>query len=421
MDRCLYGIYILMCVALCISLEENNDVVNASHKRTPMDLSREATTKDTVTPPPTTNSSGEPQFSSRFVHNNKVADPKYDINKLKELCPLADICTQEEEVKSDIAKDSCCLPCKCDSVCKKMGNCCDKRDNEGDMCYLPYVDEEGIDIQAPLSYYLYDNCLNSFTSLDCRAEAAAPWGSLYPVYDPSTDLNYYNHHCAQCSGAQSYIYWDLQLQSLAPDWSLTHCLSLFSGAKHKGCTIGFTPPKQMDKMNHVCSRTLISSCNVSGVWAVYDAELEQACHRWFSPVLNPVGRLRYANIYCALCNTYAPENVCFGLAYKKTTYDGSLAMTLDYRRVNVIINNPSTTSTRKAKNGNCGRLTVKHPSKVFFFLLFAINCYNIYVFFFFVFVFFFILWQLFKLSDCSGYESHFFEKSRSAQSQYYSF
>ena len=299
MDRCLYGIYILMCLALCISLEENNGVVNASHKRTPRDLSREATSNDTFTPSPTTTSSGEPQFFSRLVHNNQVANPKYDINTLKKLCSRADICTQEGEVNPDNTKDSCCLPCKCDSDCKKMGNCCDKRDNEGDMCYLPYVDDEGID--TPLWYYLYDSCLNSSTSIDCHSEAAAPWGSLYPVYDPSTDLNYYNHHCARCSGAQSYIYWDLQLESLATDRSLTHCLSLFSGVKHKGCTIKFTPPQKMDKMNHVCSRTLINSCNVSGAWAVYDAELEQACHRWFSPVLNRFGRLHYANIYFVPC------------------------------------------------------------------------------------------------------------------------
>ena len=381
MDRCLNEIHILLCLALCISLEGNNGLVNALHKRTSRDLSRRTTRKDTFTPSPTTTSSGEPQYSGRFVHNNKVADPKYGINKLKELCPLADICTQEGEVNPDNKKDSCCLPCKCDSVCKKMGNCCDTRDNEGDMCYLPYVDEEGIDTQAPLRYYLYDSCLNSSTSIDCRAEAAAPWGSLYPVYDPSTDLNYYNHHCAQCSGDQSYIYWDLQLKSLKLDWSLTHCLSLFSGAKHKGCTIGFTPPKQMNKMNHVCSRTLINSCNVSGDWSVYDAELEQACHKWFSPVLNRLGRLHYANIYCALCNrddTYAPEDVCFGVAPDRNTFYGTLSMALDYRRVNTIINNPSTTNTRNTKNGNCGRLTVKYPSKVIHFLLFAIYYYNIY-------------------------------------------
>ena len=118
MERCLI-VFILLCLALYISLEENNGQVNASYKRTPRDLSRGATTKDIFTPSPTTTSSGEPQYPGKFVHYDDVADPKYDINKLKKLSPLTDICTEEGEVNSDTTKDSCCLPCKCDSVCKK--------------------------------------------------------------------------------------------------------------------------------------------------------------------------------------------------------------------------------------------------------------------------------------------------------------
>ena len=46
-------------------------------------------------------------------------------------------------------------------------------------------------------------------------------------------------------------------------------------------------------------------------------------------------------------------------------------MVLDYRRLNSIINSLSTTNTRNKKNGKCARLTVKHPSKVIYFLFFA--------------------------------------------------
>ena len=365
MGRRFHQISILLGLVHCINIMRIFGLASASHERKPHDSLRGITPKATITPSPATTRIDEQLLPSSFFPNDEAATPKYDLSNLMEFCPRADICAGDWGHKPKNTKDSCCLPCKCDSICKKMGNCCDKRGASGDMCHLPYV-EQGVDLHKQQGYFMVSRCLNDSSSETCMSAEAAPWGSLYPVYDPSTDLSYYNAYCAECNGAQSYTYWDLNLEPSSPDWSLTHCIRHLSGIKHKDCAIGFTPPKEMDLMNHVCSHDLVSSCNVTGLWIVYDAELEKACHRWFSPVLDIYGRLHFANIYCGLCNgdTYALENACSGLINDRTGFGSPLSMTLDYRQVRNVITYPLTTRAEGSRNGKCDRFMVKHPTKV---------------------------------------------------------
>lgn len=168
MDNYLNQIYITLGLALCIVMAGNNGVASASTKRKPK-------------------------------------GPEYDINNLKQLCPLVDICTQSKGDNPEISKTSCCFPCKCDSMCKKMGNCCDRNEAQGNMCHLPFVEQEGVELYGKLEYFMVDQCLNGSTFTDCLSEDVAPWGWLYPVYDPVSDLNYYNYRCAECNGVKDYI------------------------------------------------------------------------------------------------------------------------------------------------------------------------------------------------------------------------
>ena len=44
-----------------------------------------------------------------------------------------------ERKEPKINRDSCCLPCSCESTCAEIGNCCDKCDIIGNMCHYPFV------------------------------------------------------------------------------------------------------------------------------------------------------------------------------------------------------------------------------------------------------------------------------------------
>ena len=222
---------------------------------------------------------------------------------------------------------------------------------------------------------MIDTCLNDSRLTDCSGEKVAPWGTLYPVYDRASDLNFYNHLCAECNGAYNYLFWDLNLEAFTYERSLTTCLNAMSEGRHSDCRIGFTPPKEMNEIDHVCSLGLVSSCNVTGRWLQYDADLEQACASMFSPVLNKAGLPEFANVYCALCNGVSvPDDVCFGTTNTSDVLpplppielgsQKALSMLLEYETVSSVINSPPISGTTVPNNGKCGKLMVKHPTKV---------------------------------------------------------
>ena len=308
------------------------------------------------------------QVESQTKNQNITDDAKYDLDHLQKLCPLADICATNRSDKHMMEMErSCCLPCKCDAMCKKMGNCCDKRDSRGYMCHTPIVENMG-----SLGFFMVDTCLHGFTFTDCSEEKVAPWGTLYPVYDPVSDINFYNHRCAECNGAYKYVYWNLDLEALTYERSLTTCLNAISGRRPSDCKIGFTPPKEMNTKRHVCSHDLISTCNVTGQWKQYDANLELACSTMFSPVLGRTGWPEYANVYCAQCNGVRPPP--YDLCIDQTTAPNdpplfelsqfSLSMIMEYDAVASVLSSLSVPAVTGSANGKCGQRMAKHPTKV---------------------------------------------------------
>ena len=361
MDRRFYRLDLLS-VALSIIFMRIQGAENASKSQKRGDLLLTETSELTTIPSSHLSKTSDQAFVTNNRHPyNKAVTPTYDLTDLKERCPQA-ICMPNKGHNRTHSKYSCCLPCRCDSICRKIGNCCDRSETEGYMCHLPHITGEWGTITKLLRYFMMDTCLNN----SCTITDAAPWGSLYPVYDPSTDVNYINANCAECNGAHSYTYWDLRLESRKEDWSLTHCLSLLtSGDNHGSCALGFTPPKETDIRRHACTRDdIINSCNVTGFWNEYDIELDKGCQRWFSPILDGRGRIVYANIYCALCNGDSAP-LCSELPYYKDLA-GPLHMILDYRQVKNAIAQPVTTHTEGLKNERCGSFMVKHPTKVMF-------------------------------------------------------
>ena len=288
---------------------------------------------------------------------------KYDLTDIKARCPRVDTTLSRTGNIQTHSNDSCCLPCRHDSICRKIGNCCDKKFNEGGyMCHSPFVKHVGTSFHQ-MHFFMVDECLNGSEFPDsCATMDTTPWGSLYPVYDSISNLNYFNAHCAECNGASSYTYWDLRLDSHNVDWSVDHCLSMISGDLHDECTISFTPPKEMNVLNHVCTHDMIHSCNVTGQWPLYDSELDKACQKWFSPTLDGLGSIMYVNIYCAMCNDWVLRP-CAQLSPDKLARR-ALSVLLDFRQVNNIITQQMNTLKEMFVNERCGRFMVRHPSKV---------------------------------------------------------
>ena len=312
--------------------------------------------------------------------SNDQQNTAYNLSHLADMCPYADICDRQGREIQSLSRASCCLPCSCDTTCKKIGNCCDKREATGYMCHSPFLKHSEINQTARDGYFMVDRCLDG-SEIDCKAEKAAAWGAFYPVYDPVLKLNFYNPRCAECSGANDYANWGINVACQGLRVNDGYFLNVLRGKMTKDCIIEFTPPKKMIGMNHLCSTYLISRCNVTGWWKIYNSDLEEACSRWYSPVVSKWrGYLKYANTYCQQCNEYTatdPEDLCTPAKMERSTFGNSLMLTIDYTRVASLIDKRSAEIDKPNSNGVCGQGTVEHIS------IEQVSCMLLLLFFFF--------------------------------------
>ena len=291
----------------------------------------------------------------------------YNISNLSSMCPFADICDKPGREVQEKNLDSCCLPCSCSSTCGQIGNCCDKRDIVGNMCHYPFVQPEYLDDQDDLGnmYFIVDKCLDG-SNIDCTVMEAASWGSLYPVYDPVSQTNFYNPQCAKCNGVDEFTEWGITLIFYRDGVTNENIRRALRGEASDECTVKFTPPRTMNILSSVCSDKLIGRCNVTGSWKDYDAELEEACLRWHSPVLQRSGYIVFENVYCKLCNDgdHEPEELCAEINQGRLNKPMSHTFTIDYRQVATFVDKHVEKRMKSTENGGCGKGMVKHVTKV---------------------------------------------------------
>ena len=291
----------------------------------------------------------------------------YNRSHLSSMCPFADICDNQGREVQDKNLDSCCLPCSCSSTCGQIGNCCDKRDIVGNMCHYPFVKRENLNNQDEMGYmyFIVDKCLDG-SNRDCTVMKAASWGSLYPVYDPVSQMNFYNPQCAKCNGVEEFTEWGITLIFYGDGVTNENIRRALRGETFDECTVKFTPPITINILSSICSDKLFDRCNVTGSWKDYDAELEEACLRWHAPVLRRSGYIVFENVYCKLCNggDHEPEDLCAEINEGRLSKPRSHTFTIDYRQVASVVDKHVEKGMKTTENGVCGKGMVKHVIKV---------------------------------------------------------
>ena len=225
---------------------------------------------------------------------------------------------------------------------------------------------------------MVDECLGGSLQ-DCKAAAADPWGSFYPVYDRDLELNFYNQKCAECNGATNLTNWDLTV--ICHRSIDAYFLDVLRGKLSQDCYIKFTPPNEMIEMNHICNSGTTGHCNATGRWKVHNSTLEQACSRFYSPVVGGLmGRLKYTNIFCQQCNEdlkMSSEDLCTPPTIQKTTGPPSFTLAIDYRQILPLVDKRLVV-VKPDKHGQCPKGTVKpiqsteHVSNKFYFIIIII-------------------------------------------------
>ena len=292
----------------------------------------------------------------------------YNLTHLSAQCPYTEICDSQVKESSQRSQGSCCLPCSCDAKCGKIGTCCDKHENIGYMCHSPVVKQMNANEtnDFDLGYFMVDKCLDG-TNKDCTELGTAPWGPLYPVYDPVSEMIFYNPQCAECSGVTVFTNWEINLVCRGFDMNNGLIRRALQGQLNQACELRFTPPRTMDKFKHLCSDTLIDRCNVTGSWKVYNAKLEEACARWYSPMVVRTGYLKFANVCCQRCNghEFDPEEECAVNIPERGPVQGmAYTLSIDFRRVSAVVDENANGMIEPTSNDGCAIGMVKHISKV---------------------------------------------------------
>ena len=213
----------------------------------------------------------------------------------------------------------CCSSCSCDtSDCDIYDNCClSALDNLPTIdesistvrmsCVLPQlksVQDRGLE-SASYNVRMFTVCIeatNSSQDIIDKCENAAHYTDIFshiPVGDVLSGLTYTNKYCALCHGIPEdrHEYWTVEIT----------CNELFQAndistivediQATETCNLQYSVPSDSISKRSTCSTLLISTCNETGLWQVYDKEVETACLAYTSPY-----KINYKNVFCFICN-----------------------------------------------------------------------------------------------------------------------
>ncbi|XP_071081451.1 uncharacterized protein [Haliotis cracherodii] len=215
-----------------------------------------------------------------------------------------------EYVKKNMISQRCepCHQCSCDDSCVIFGNCCADKEIGGKY----HFDCERITT--------YDNEIESFLFLivtKCQQDAPSytedlaekcEHGELGYVQDGrlvtaphpfNTSVTFRNKYCAACYDVNNYTPWDVYIN--CPKYfdssKYTDINSLIRSAKGLDCLVSTNIKNNSHVHTCISEKTLVSTCNVTGLWQEYNKSIEEACHSYYNPTLK-----NYKNIFCHLCN-----------------------------------------------------------------------------------------------------------------------
>jgi hypothetical protein len=168
--------------------------------------------------------------------------------------------------------------------------------------------EKGIDSYW---HHVIDDCAHSEKALAyqrCHNPLAVQ--DFVMVTDTTTGKVYRNKHCAECNDVWSYVMLKLVV-NCKDSLSLTDVSTKEDRENYvmENCSLtSFPPDKRMGVSYCIPDTRVMSTCNVTGTWDVYDKEIETRCvvnsydQNKIFKFFSVSGVFYFANVYCFLCN-----------------------------------------------------------------------------------------------------------------------
>ncbi|KAL4226572.1 hypothetical protein ACF0H5_014557 [Mactra antiquata] len=219
------------------------------------------------------------------------------------ICPLYDTCGVELD-RSFIYSGPYmkafegCPKCTCDWTCQFSKTCCPG-------CTCGYIQHECIDVVVKINYTnpgtkflpLIDKCMDQM-EVNATLTDLCVSGEILPCKTNSSV--YKNAYCARCNeGNETCINLALQTECLMYDYPLPliHYASLKDCFEQHNCQAAYGDSDiPQCKPDNLKSMELIDSCNITGLWTEYDADIEWGCKNFQTPYGN------FKNVFCYICN-----------------------------------------------------------------------------------------------------------------------
>ncbi|XP_062594943.1 uncharacterized protein LOC134256302, partial [Saccostrea cucullata] len=243
-------------------------------------------------------------------------------------CDSGFLCSEMNKTNASTSESSekqNCPVCLCTHDCEVKGQCCP--DKSLSKCIQPdyflnqkyYVESDRFMMVSacPQRYgYLEDDCL-----LDLNPSS---FQHLAPVISLKTNITYANAKCAKCHGESEFIEWPSSVICFQKDFDVniySDVDGLWEGMNEYDCVLEYFPPPGSSLA--LCKiRSLVSECNVTGEWDVFDEDLETACKNYW----NQYGV--FQNVFCFLCNTGVDQRKLYRTQYN--IYKGNMTIQQDF-------------------------------------------------------------------------------------------
>lgn len=238
------------------------------------------------------------------IKNQRNLETRYS-----DYCGTQSLCSKKNSSQINLSMD--CPECICTDDCEIRGRCCP--DKSLSKCVRPIYSIDG-NISKLLNteqYWIVSLCPQP--EMDCSVsleDANLNFQRLAPVDSRKTNVTYLNSKCAKCHDENDFIEWSYFL----------HCkgelnLNIYSYAdellgdmKRYDCFIHYFPSQWSSP--RPCERSnLITECNHTGDWDIYDEDMETACKNHLDPYEH------FQNVFCFLCNTNVNQQNTFKIQY----------------------------------------------------------------------------------------------------------
>lgn len=225
----------------------------------------------------------------------------------------------------------CCRQCSCRKDCVYTANCCPDApvqltSNQSAFPCLttfmfvherrPFKPKDYYYIPSA-SYRFIDKCPTTELNETLVNLCSNPQelSDVVVVTSKSNGLTYGNRYCALCHGQNDVHSWVLHVNMLSCPRIHQQKFKTFQARDEfvwKFCSVNLLPPQSLVAKESRCFSTtdMINDCNKTGLWKVYDKNIEQAClsnanfftDQFMLQYRRASSALIFRNIYCYQCN-----------------------------------------------------------------------------------------------------------------------